>query len=193
MPQSRRVLVVAAHPDETKHLPPDAEILITGVGMVAASARLMAEIQERDAKTMRDRWAILNLGSAGSVRPGLAGLVEPGRIVNRDVDERAASAVGLPASVITLGDAGPTLGTGDSFVMDPETSARLRQRCDLVDMEGYSLAWVAELMGIPFRTVKHISDDADEEAAAWDENVQDSATALAGWYAVHCADHRLLV
>lgn len=193
MPQSRRVLVAAAHPDEVAHLPEEAEVLVTGVGMVAASARLMEAITERGAKTLRDRWVILNLGTVGAVDPAVHGTVEPSVVVNRDVDEIAAASVGLPPALIELAGTGPVLGTGDSFVMDEETAAGLVARCAVVDMEGYALAWVAQMTGIPFRMVKHVSDTADEDAVYWDENVHTSAHALANWYTRNCPDHRLLV
>lgn len=193
MPQSRSVLVAVAHPDEAAQLPPEAEVIVTGVGMVAASARLMEAIQERDIKRLRDRWVILNMGTAGAVRANVTGTIVPGTIINRDVDEDAAAAVGLPPSKITITEAGMTLGTGDSFIMD-EALARLHgMRCDLVDMEGYAMAWVCQLMGIPFRAVKHISDTADEQAVYWDDNVHTSAHALGNWYRRNCSDHRLLV
>lgn len=191
MPQTRRVLVAVAHPDEAAQLPDTAPVLITGVGMVAASARLMEAIQERGVRTLSENWMILNMGTAGAVREGVTGTIVPGRIINRDVDEHAAAAVGLSPSVITLSESGLTLGTGDSFVMNPDLAKLLAYRCDLVDMEAYSMAWVCELMGIPFRCVKHISDTADEDAVNWDENVHTSAHALANWYARNCPDHQL--
>lgn len=193
MPQSRQVIVAVAHPDEAAQLPPEAEIIVTGVGMVAASARLMEFIQETQPGELRNRWVILNMGTAGAVRKNVSGTIVPGKIINRDVDEAAASAVGLPPSVITLSEAGMTLGTGDSFVMNPDLAHVLAYRCDLVDMEAYAMAWVCDLMGIPFRCVKHISDTADEDAANWDENVHTSAHALGNWYRRNCPDHRLLV
>lgn len=193
MPQTRRVLVAVAHPDEAAQLPPEAEVIVTGVGMVAASARLMEAIQERDAPTLRNRYIILNMGTAGAVRANVTGTIVPGTIINRDVDEAAAAAVGLPPSVITLTETGMTLGTGDSFIMDEALAKLHGMRCDLVDMEGYAMAWVCKVMEIPFRCVKHISDTADEHAQHWDDNVHTSAHALGNWYRRNCGDHRLLV
>jgi adenosylhomocysteine nucleosidase len=53
-------------------------------------------------------------------------------------------------------------------------------------MEGYALAMVAHEAGVPVRLVKHISDQAGENAvAAWRKAVEGCAHALALWTREH--------
>ncbi|MFJ9761562.1 nucleosidase, partial [Streptomyces sp. NPDC101149] len=81
---------------------------------------------------------------------------------------------------------GPTLATGDSFIADEATRARLAKDASLVDMEGYALATAAHRAGVSLRIVKHVSDDAGDGAArTWQESVADCARALAHWAACH--------
>ena len=68
-----------------------------------------------------------------------------------------------------------TLGTGDSFVMDTDPWFDYAS-IDLVDMEAYALAKVANRYNIPFKCYKYVSDFADENAAdTWQENVDKGA------------------
>jgi adenosylhomocysteine nucleosidase len=77
---------------------------------------------------------------------------------------------------------GPTLATGDVFVADETVRERLAARASLVDMEAYALAAAAGCAGVPIRVVKHVSDQADEDAASsWRDTLQESAKALANW------------
>lgn len=152
------------------------EIVYTGVGKVnAALAAAAAFAVKRPALAV-------NYGSAGAVTPGLTGLIECGRAVQRDMDLRP---LGTPLGE-TYGDApphdarwagGPTVGTGDSFAAGaPELT------CDLVDMEAFALARAAERAGVPFRCVKFVSDAADGSAPEdWDANKAKGAALFAAW------------
>lgn len=74
------------------------------------------------------------------------------------------------------------LATGDTFVADEDARARLARRADLVDMEGYAVAWAAARAGVPCRMVKRVSDEAGEGAdRAWRDAVDDCARDLAAW------------
>ncbi len=58
-----------------------------------------------------------------------------------------------------------TLLTGDQFMDDANKVKKLRALGDIIDMEGYSVALVAQTFNIPCIMIKAVSDGADEEAA----------------------------
>ena len=66
-----------------------------------------------------------------------------------------------------------TLGTGDSFVQEPDPWFEYAS-VDIVDMEAYALAKFAKIKNIPFRCFKYVTDFADENAMEnWTKNVSD--------------------
>ena len=66
-------------------------------------------------------------------------------------------------------------GTGDSFVQGPDYWF-VEADIDIVDMEGYALAYVAKQYDIPFRSFKYVSDLADENAMQdWSANIAKGA------------------
>ena len=176
------IIVFVALKDELRGLPAlgageEVRIVYTGVGKVNAALSAAKALIE-----MGPRLAI-NYGSAGAVAPGLGGLVECGRAVQRDMDLRP---LGTPLGD-TYGDApphdarwgeGPTVGTGDSFAAEtPEIG------CDLVDMEAFALARACERFGVPFRCVKFVSDAADGDAPDdWEANKAKGADLFKKWF-----------
>ena len=65
-------------------------------------------------------------------------------------------------------------GTADRFATSPPDIP-----CDLVDMELYALAKIADQKGIPLRSFKFISDGADTSADTdWKNSLPDAATAF---------------
>jgi adenosylhomocysteine nucleosidase len=132
--------------------------------------------------------AIINLGTAGALRPGWAGIHEVGSVLQHDLDTDFLHAltgltIGAP---VTLANRGPVLATGDLFVAGEAARARLAARAHLVDMEGYALVSAAQRFGVPIRLVKHVSDDATEGADhTWKQSVDSCARALADWAHTH--------
>ena len=179
---STRPLLVAALPEEAAHFGPALPILITGVGKHCATlsvTRLLAHGEKPS--------EIIHLGTAGALRSGFSGIHEISTVIQHDFDTAGIFALtgytfGGP---IALRPQGPVLATGDVFVSDPVLRTALAQRADLVDMEGYAVAAAAAAFGVPTRIVKHVSDDADGDAArTWTSAVDECARALAGWLAV---------
>ena len=181
-------LVVIALEAELPHTLPDGYYkIVTGVGKLNAAIALCSRLAVHDMNWTNQHVAqqtiteIINYGTAGIVskKPLIGQLVQPDVIIQRDMmaepqaprgvvpfeDSNTAGSLLIPtASDITL-------GTGDSFVMahDPWFDYA---HVDLVDMEGYALAKVANLYKIPFSCYKYVSDFADENAAnTWQENV----------------------
>lgn len=175
-----RPLLVLAVKEEAQFLGNDVPILLTGMGKVNAATALAA-VLARDVRPS----GVVNLGTAGALRPGWTGTHVIGTVIQHDLDSDVLHTLtgetyGPP---LTLGDGtGPVLATGDSFIADEAARERLAARAPLVDMEGYALAAAAEPAGVPLRIVKHVSDDAGEGAArTWRETVGECARALADW------------
>lgn len=171
-----RFLVVCATAAEAAHLPPDLPLVVTGMGKTAAAAataRALAAYDDLAGLT------VLNVGSAGALRSGLASVHEPGIVLNHDLSADAIRALGHdPQDRIEVGESDVVLATGDVFVSDPAVRDALAERAHLVDMEGYAVAYAARAAGVPLRLVKHVSDTADEGALEWASLVDASARAL---------------
>ncbi|MFD9130541.1 nucleosidase [Kitasatospora sp. NPDC059571] len=182
-----RPLLVVAVREEAAHLDDRLPVLLTGMGKINATAALATVL----AQGVRPS-EVVNLGTAGALRPGLAGETHRiAQVIQHDIDtpvlrELTGRSYGAP---IVLGEGpGPVLATGDLFVSDPAARERLAQTADLVDMEGYAIATVAGRAGVPVRLVKHVSDEAGEGAArSWRDSVDDCAKILAAWVDEHLA------
>lgn len=173
-------LVVAAHPGEVAHLPAGVEVLITGIGKSLAAVATARAILEHPRRT---DLVVVNLGTAGALRPGLNGVHEIGRILNHDLSADAIRALGIdPREWVELDPSLPTvLASGDLFVTDPDVRDALASRADLVDMEGYAVALACAELGVPVRVVKSVSDDADETAHEWSSALDRCARELGEW------------
>jgi nucleoside phosphorylase len=174
-------LVVSATPEEARYVPAGLPVLVSGVGKTATAARL-ARTLARGGIT-----AVVNIGTAGALRSGLSGLHQPGSVLNHEISAEALRVFGYdPQEWIDLPLGRDTvLASGDAFVSDVRVRDRLGQRADLVDMEGYAVAWTCREFDVPVRLVKHVSDNADEGAMSWPEVVDASARVLGAWVAEH--------
>ncbi len=192
-----RPLLVLAVAEEAAHLGRELPVLLTGMGKVNATAALATVLARGPLPT-----GVVNLGTAGALRPGLAGTIHRiGRVLQHDLDTEVlrgltGETVGAPLDLDLdrglgpglPGDAGEglVLATGDLFVAEEVARARLAERAHLVDMEGYAVAAVARAAGVPVRLVKYVSDEATEGAAAtWRDSVDACAKVLALWVREH--------
>ena len=176
-------LVVAATEAEAAHVPPHLPVVITGIGKTAAAVattRALAGVE-------RARTRVLNVGTAGALHDGLEGLHLPGVVLNHDIDAEAIRALGYdPEERLVLdGGDGTVLASGDVFVTDPAVRGALARRADLVDMEGYAVAYACRRMGVAVQLVKHVSDNADATAMDWPRLVDRSARVLGRWLEEH--------
>jgi adenosylhomocysteine nucleosidase len=177
------VLVVSATPEEAAHVPSSIPVLITGVGKVAAASAVAASLARAEALG-EPYELVINIGSAGALHDHLEGLHEISAVLNHDLSAEALRGFGYdPQEWLSLeaGSQGVRLATGDLFVSDPIVRTALAEKADLVDMEGYAIAWACRQAGVPVRLVKHVSDKADEGAMDWLTLVDLSARALAEW------------
>ncbi|MEU7484099.1 nucleosidase [Streptomyces sp. NPDC042319] len=175
-----RPLLVLALKEEAQFLGADHPVLLTGMGKVNAATAL-ATVLARGTRPS----GIVNLGTAGALRPGLRGTHVISSVIQHDLDSELLATLtgevtGAPLDLADLG--GPVLATGDSFIADDAARDRLAARAALVDMEGYALAHVAQEAGVPVRLVKHVSDEAGDGAdRTWQETLTACARELAAW------------
>lgn len=177
-------LVIAASARETRHLPEDVRVVITGLGKTAAAIATTRALCETPAAE-RASLHVVNLGSCGALRPGLRGVYEPGVVLNHDISADVIRALGYDVQEhleVGHGDADLVLATGDLFVSDPAVRDGLAQRADLVDMEGYAVVSACRAFDVDVRVVKHVSDDADESALEWVSAVERSSRDLGAWW-----------
>lgn len=178
------ILVVSATRAEAAHVPARFEVLITGIGKVAAAAAVASALSRKLAsKRDRERLVVVNLGTAGALRDDVRGLCVPSRVLNHDISAEILRGMGFPVDddlAIDGGD-GLVLATGDAFVTDEAARAALAKRAALVDMEGFAVAHACAEHGVPCKLVKHISDNADASALEWADRVDASARALGAW------------
>ncbi|MDP9866972.1 MULTISPECIES: nucleosidase [Streptosporangium] len=181
-----RPLLVLAVREEAQFLDLDLPVLLTGMGKVNAAVALATVLARRPHPSH-----IVNLGTAGALRPGWTGTHVIGTVIQHDLDTdllRTLTGETYGAALTLNADGGPVLATGDAFIAEEAARERLAARADLVDMEGYALAAAAARADVPIRVVKHVSDDAGDGAArSWRESVSDCARVLADWADRHLA------
>lgn len=159
-------LFVFAMPEEANELFEGSELLFTGLGKVNATYRLTKYLgQSRPG-------IIINLGSAGSSVFQQGEIVCCTKFIQRDMD---VSALGFEKYKTPFSPEEPVLSYGIAIKDMPEGTCGSGDSFDVmhgdhpynvVDMEAYALALVAKSENIPFLCLKHITDGADEAAAA---------------------------
>jgi adenosylhomocysteine nucleosidase len=153
--------------------------LYTGCGKVNATYELTKAIQQVRPKL------IINLGSAGSNHFKRGEVVCCTTFIQRDMD---ATTLGFMPYETPFSAMDPVLhyglklnelpegicGTGDNF----ETN-HIRSDYNVIDMEAFCFAYVAQKENIPFICLKYISDGGDGAAAEdWMVQVHQAATAF---------------
>jgi adenosylhomocysteine nucleosidase len=159
-------LFVFAMPEEAKDQFDGSDLLFTGLGKINASYQLTKHLAQHRPGI------IINLGSAGSSVFQQGDIICCTKFIQRDMD---ATALGFEKYKTPFSPEEPVFsygieikdlpegicGSGDSFDI-----AHGSKPYNVVDMEAYALALVAKSENIPFLCLKHITDGADEEAAA---------------------------
>ena len=176
------LLVVAVEEEATQLHQTGLPVLVTGAGKVNAAVSVATVLGEHAPASL------INLGTAGALKDGLAGIHIISQVQQHDLDDAGLHALtGLHfGQPIELDGAGPVLTTGDVFVDDPILRTRLAESADLVDMEGYAVAKAARAAQVPVMLVKMVSDGAGGEALrTWKETVDDCAVALDAWLRAH--------
>jgi adenosylhomocysteine nucleosidase len=143
------------------HLPPNVRVFYAGLGKINACMATIKAIHECKPRQ------IINFGTAGSVNPGLSGLLPISRVVQRDVITSLAPRGQMPFCKRPVQyetqTEGYTCGTGDTFVTEPDAWFD-ETGVDLVDMELFAIAAVAHDYKIPWYAYKFVTDKADENS-----------------------------
>lgn len=120
---------------------------------------------------------IINFGSCGNLKNHKLGEVLEVGTVHNNIDARPFSDYGyMPFTNIgplTLSDSNIQLFTTDQFYDAKRTDYSQKYiemigKCDIVDMECYSLAYCCKQMSVSFSSYKWISDDGESDD--WEAN-----------------------
>ena len=165
------LLIITALESELKRnaLPAGVEMVYSGIGKInAALASIKAINQFSPSK-------IMNFGTAGKINPQLEGLLEIGKVIQRDMMAEPLAPRGQtpfcdrPQEYLSSGKY--ICGSGDSFVSAADPWL-LSQGIDVVDMELFAIAYVANYHQISWHSYKYITDDANESSANdWHQKV----------------------
>jgi adenosylhomocysteine nucleosidase len=148
----------------------DVQLVHSGVGKVNATMATCEAI----ARYSPSR--IVNYGTAGAVSGRAGGLMEVGRVIQRDMmamplAPRGVTPFSNDAPAIESGVGGVVCATGDSFVTEPDQWL-IDQQVDIVDMELYAIAQVCRVRNLPWSAFKFVTDEANDSAAAeWSKRV----------------------
>ena len=160
------LILVALEAELPREMIPSWKVAYTGVGKVNAALKGSEYVARYKPVNL------INFGTAGALNPELSGLLEVTQFFQRDMDARDMGfALGQTpfeeAPYFSAQGNGLSCGTGDSFVTAPP-----ELQTDLVDMEAFALAKLAQMAGIRFSCFKYVSDQADENSpSAWKDNL----------------------
>jgi adenosylhomocysteine nucleosidase len=179
-----RPLVAVALAEEAAHLS-GVRVVLTGPGKVAAATSIAAAIAEERPSM------VLNVGTAGALRPQHEGVYRIGRVIEHDLDHLAIEVLTgsrFPNSIDLDPGSDIVLATGDVFVQDDDVRTRLAEHAHLVDMEGYAVARACLTFGVPCTMLKVVSDEASTEAlASWRSTIAHAARSIASAVEQHLA------
>lgn len=175
---NHKYIIVAALAKEMEgsNIADFAPIVYTGVGKVNAAIKLYEAIEKYKPDL------VINFGTAGTLK-NTKGIFHIDTFIQTDMDVRA---LGLARGVTPFSNdqslvaKGVTLGTSDTFIVDPKKQLEgLTIDIDLVDMEAFALREVCKHLKVKFQSYKYVSDSANEEASDdWHNNANNGATAF---------------
>lgn len=165
-------LIITALESELKKsaLPKGVEIVYSGIGKINATIATIQAITEFLPKK------IINFGTVGRVNPSLSGLIEIGKVIQRDMSTEPLAPRGKTPFCIRPYEYQSTgefiCGTGDSFVTDQDPWLQ-ENKVDVVDMELFAIAAAAHQFNVPWYSYKFITDDANADSGNhWQDRVQ---------------------
>lgn len=185
-----KILFVYAIPEEKIEINiPNVEVIYveTGMGKVNAAMKTMRAICEYHPDM------VINYGSAGTLNHNIGDIIVCNRFVDRDLQKVTLDGV---VSEIMFGTDEArhvlteqrlnvrakvlwgTCNTGDSFIT---SGADIEG--DVIDMESYAMADVCREMGIPFVSVKYVTDVVGQNSVeSWQEKLADARNGLTEFF-----------
>ena len=168
-----RVILVSATPLEHGGIKDinGVPIFQTGIGKINSAMNMT------DILTSYKPDLVVNFGSCGNLKNHKVGeVIEVGEAYN-NIDVRPFAEYGCtpetPDCEIKLSDSGVKCFTTDQIYDNTRTDyaqkyLEMIDKCDIVDMECYSLAYVCKKYGVDFKSYKWVSDDGNIDS--WEEN-----------------------
>ena len=175
-------LLVMALKEESQGLFEDSGIkpFYTGIGQVKATYSVTEAIEKTRPSS------IINLGTAGSFHLNQGECVECLAFVQRPVLLNRFDKKFVNSSVKSKKILVPThltdlkkvvCGTADHIQNNADSENS--NSYDIMDMEAYALAYVADQKKIPFYSIKYISDNSNNDLVLdWKKNLRNSAEKL---------------
>lgn len=169
--KSQLLIITALESELNKaNLPAGVNLVYSGVGKINAAMTSFQAIHEFQPKR------VINYGTAGKINSDLHGLLEIGKVIQRDMLAEPLAPRGQtpfcqkPREYLSLGGA-HICGSGDSFVTASDPWL-VDQGIDVVDMELFPIAAAAYQFNTPWQAFKYITDGANEDAEnEWHQNV----------------------
>ena len=175
-----KILLVYAIPEEKIEINiPNAEVIYveTGMGKVSAAMRTMRAICEYHPDM------VINIGSAGTLNHKVGDIFVCNHFIDRDLRKVTLDGV---ASEIEFGNDAikrifserelvyGSCNTGDSFITQGNDIEG-----DVIDMESYAEADVCREMGVPFVSVKYVTDIVGQNSSQeWFAKLADARAGL---------------
>lgn len=164
---------------------------LTGIGKVRAAADTMRLLH-----VVRPDY-VLNVGTAGTLKHRVGDIIVAQNYVDRDYekleipgvewqlgDTFGASAL-LPPSIVggVPKQETFTVNTGDDFV-----TAGNPVRGDVIDMEGFAIAWACREWCVPLLSVKYVTDVVGQNSVAqWAEKLAAAREGLGKYFEAYTA------
>lgn len=185
-----KILFVYAIPEEKIEINiPNVEVIYveTGMGKVNAAMKTMRAICEYHPDM------VINYGSAGTLNHNIGDIIVCNRFIDRDLQKVTVN--GVVSEIVFGTDAARdvlteqrlterakvlwgTCNTGDSFIT---SGADIEG--DVIDMESYAIADVCREMGIPFVSVKYVTDVVGQNSVeSWQEKLADARKGLTDFF-----------
>ncbi|MDR0333365.1 MAG: 5'-methylthioadenosine/S-adenosylhomocysteine nucleosidase [Dysgonamonadaceae bacterium] len=166
---------------------PDCDIVYiqTGIGKTKSASILTKYICERKPDL------VLNIGTAGTIKHNVGDIFIANRFIDRDFEatklpgiefeidgiELLNNHIGLKNWVSKQKKSG-ICSTGDTFITEIADF-----RADFVDMEAYAQAYTCKEFGVPFLSVKYITDIIGENSIAeWESKLEEAKVGLKKWF-----------
>ena len=185
-----KILFVYAIPEEKIEINiPNVEVIYveTGMGKVNAAMKTMRAICEYHPDM------VINYGSAGTLKHNIGDIIICNRFIDRDLQKVTLN--GVVSEIVFGTDEARhvlteqrlnerakvlwgTCNTGDSFIT---SGADIEG--DVIDMESYAIADVCREMGIPFVSVKYVTDVVGKNSVeSWQEKLADARHGLTEFF-----------
>ena len=155
----------------------DEPLIYSGVGKLNAAIATLESINKYQPKF------ILNLGTVGSIRNDISGVIEIEKVFQRDFDATPLVPKGVvpfdeKPNVLSSDFGQYSCGSGDTFVRNKEEWL-LENKIDVVDMELYGIAHACFSKNTPWRSFKYITDYISKDSGNdWENNLKYAAASL---------------